>query len=123
VTKPLIPQPLPLGLIMSHKFGRWTRGVFLRRGEAFLCPHSPFPSSRAVKAFEDIGVRSRGRGANHNLLHTQGGGRSAPLPWAIGIRPLQGQDPLPMRHSSIPRVQHKRCGTRSAIGERGAEGG
>jgi hypothetical protein len=44
----------------------------------------------------------RGEGETIDSPFAQGGGRYAPLPWAIEIRPLQGQEPLPTTHSGAP---------------------
>ena len=47
VTKPLTPEPLSLGLVFTHKSGRWTQGVFESLRWPCFTP-TPLPLSPAM---------------------------------------------------------------------------
>lgn len=75
------------------------------RESLLRCPHSPTPLPASAKDFGDQEAGGGGEGAKNYWPLTQGGGRCAPLPWAMFCGPYRAKSPLRVQHLQHPCVQ------------------
>jgi hypothetical protein len=109
-------------VIFTHKSGCWTQGVAPDVSGTRFNPHSPFPSPPQWQSVVSHAAL-RGRGAAHLLPNPGRRSRVTAVTRSLALGyhrwPLQGQKPLSLLHCSLPCVQPKRCGTRSALRQAG----